>query len=166
MIVTVIPLGHLKNSPFQFSIYSLLIVVTLVSIAVASDTWIMNSTQFASDDWFPVFFPPLGLLKFSVVGGPLLGIASVIAACLLWFRCRPIPYAPVLFLCSAPMVFAAPLSAAMRILTVLLLVNLCLFLEAASRKLPSVAVYASSCCLFTVFCYYMFVTSLFAGAFV
>lgn len=160
------PSRRLKQTPFQFSTFALLIVVTLVAIGVSADVWIVNSMHFGADEWFPIFFPPLGLLRLSVVCAPVLGIASIIGACVFWIRCRPLPYIPVLFLCCAPLVFVVPLSAAMRILAVLALVNLLIFVETSFRKLPSVSVYASSCCLLLIFCYYMLVTSLFAGAYV
>ena len=168
VITAVITLGHscLKQTLFQFSTFALLVVVTMIATGVAADVWVVNSQQLCSDEWFPTFFPPLGLLKLSVVCAPVLGTTAMIAACAFWFRCRPFFYSPVLFLCCAPLVFIVPLSAAMRIMTVLVLANLLLFVEISVRKLPSDATYASSCCLCVIFCYYMFVTSLFAGAYV
>lgn len=140
--------------------------MALIAIAISAGNWVLDSKQLDSNVWLPVLFPPLGLLKFSVAVGPMLGAAATIAACFFWFRCRPVPVFPVLFLCFAPIVFVAPLSAAVRILIILLAINLCVFLEAKARSLPPEANYILWCFLFVVFCYYMFVTSLFAGAYV
>lgn len=154
----------LKKSNPQFSLHTLLSVAVLIGIAMGINTWIVQSQSLETQLWFPVFYPPLSILKFSVVCCPVIGLVLLLAAFWFWWSSRPLPLTPILFVSCIPVIFVGPASASVRILVALLLSTGLLYIEAIARKLPKGSLVAASCCLGMTGCYYMVVTSLIAGA--
>ena len=155
-----------KQSNSQFSLLSLLLVVSYSAIALGVTAWVLKSHHLQAQTWFPTLFLPLPLLKLSVVGGPLVALILLFATFWQWAICRPLPIAPLLFLTCIGTMFVAPPPAELRLLLALLAGTITLYAVARLRQLPKPAFVAASLCLGITICYYVTISSLLAGAYV
>lgn len=167
MITAVIRLKVIANpeQPNQHSLARLFVVVGLISLALASGQWAIQSSIWDSTEFIPWFFCSI---HSNMATGLFLAhftcLVMIIAIKVLIVRSNPRPFTPIFFLGLVPFVAFIDDSATARYLLVLLLASVMVLVEPSIRQLDPKWRVVAALCFATTFGYYWMIICVLASA--
>lgn len=130
----------MKTSPAQFSLSTLLGVVTCVALLSATAAWVLEKDLPRVSWHFPVlFYPSIPMMKVGILVVPIVCFAIILAALVLTYRSSPRALSSLYFFGTIPLVFGLRIVESpncIRWLMAISVGSLALIAETLARRLP------------------------------